>query len=538
MSTRVANQVLKFSFATCLALSFAGPLAAAEEVRPASTPIRFALNGFSVSGNTLLAANEVTEVLQPYTGDNRDFGDIQQALEALEERYRTRGYSSVVVLLPEQKLSSGVVRLVVVEGRITQIQLRNDSAFSDENILAALPSLKIGEVAQAERLSANMLLANENGFKQTSIVLKAGENDGDLVAEVNVTGEKVWRVVANVDNTGTRATGLTRLGVGLQYGNLFNRDHTATLQYQTSPGHWGDIAVFGAGYRLPVYDWGGYFEAFAGKSRANVGNVGDLFTVAGSGEMYGLSYTQILPNIGGVKQRVRAGLDMRHFVNSVVPTGQTSSVVPNYSVSPVSLTYSADFESPGLTTGLWLSYARNSSLFAGDNANAESLAAARTGARYDYDVFRGGINSMVLLPADWRLRLQGSAQFAATPLVPGEQFGLGGAASVRGFDERTLSNDSGVRGSLELYTPELAGLIEAKGASLRFLTFVDGGTLWRNYAQPDEVKKQNISSAGIGLRLVSGNNLSLGIDWGYVLDGTSTYPRGTDRIHAALTLLF
>ena len=42
-------------------------------------------------------------------------------------------------------------------------------------------------------------------------------------------------------------------------------------------------------------------------------------------------------------------------------------------------------------------------------------------------------------------------------LISGEQFGLGGAHSIRGFEERELSADKGIQASLEIYALPLAG---------------------------------------------------------------------------------
>jgi hemolysin activation/secretion protein len=38
--------------------------------------------------------------------------------------------------------------------------------------------------------------------------------------------------------------------------------------------------------------------------------------------------------------------------------------------------------------------------------------------------------------------------------VPGELFGVGGAQSVRGYEERELAGDSGLQASFEFTTPE------------------------------------------------------------------------------------
>src|SRR5262245_295974 len=49
---------------------------------------KFPIASFKVDGNSLLPAAEIDAVLKPYVGASRDFGDVQEALEALESAYR------------------------------------------------------------------------------------------------------------------------------------------------------------------------------------------------------------------------------------------------------------------------------------------------------------------------------------------------------------------------------------------------------------------------------------------------------------------
>ncbi|MEI6704013.1 MAG: POTRA domain-containing protein, partial [Deltaproteobacteria bacterium] len=54
---------------------------------------QFTIKRFKLEGNSILEPAQVTSILDPYTGPQRDFGDIQQAMEQLEHAYRDRGYT-------------------------------------------------------------------------------------------------------------------------------------------------------------------------------------------------------------------------------------------------------------------------------------------------------------------------------------------------------------------------------------------------------------------------------------------------------------
>ncbi len=82
-------RLARLSTGTVLALALATAWAQQEPVPDA--PIRFEISRFDVSGNTLLPAADVTAAVAPFAGKNRDFGDVQRALEALEAVYHARG---------------------------------------------------------------------------------------------------------------------------------------------------------------------------------------------------------------------------------------------------------------------------------------------------------------------------------------------------------------------------------------------------------------------------------------------------------------
>ena len=71
---------------------------------------RFDIDRFEIEGNTLLKPNEIEAVLKPFFGKQREYGDVQRAIEALRQRYRTGDFSVVWVVAPEQNLDRGHAR--------------------------------------------------------------------------------------------------------------------------------------------------------------------------------------------------------------------------------------------------------------------------------------------------------------------------------------------------------------------------------------------------------------------------------------------
>jgi hypothetical protein len=76
------------------------------------------------------------------------------------------------------------------------------------------------------------------------------------------------------DNTINQNTGYSRLTLGFQHANLFDRDHVLTLAYTTSPEYISSVTQFGAFYWLPFYGYNTSLNAYWTKSDINTGTVG------------------------------------------------------------------------------------------------------------------------------------------------------------------------------------------------------------------------------------------------------------------------
>ncbi len=198
--------------------------------------LRFDIARYRVDGNTLLPAEEVDRIVSAYAGKGRDFGDVQRALEALQEAYRVRGYSAVQVYLPEQELARGEVLLKVVEARIAKLDVQGNKFFDEANIRRSLPALAAGSYPNANAVAKNLRLANENPAKQTNVTLRAGAKEGEVDARVDVVDENPSKWFLTLDNTGTPQTGYHRFGVGYRSKSRRKSGSTAwAITFRSTP---------------------------------------------------------------------------------------------------------------------------------------------------------------------------------------------------------------------------------------------------------------------------------------------------------------
>lgn len=511
----------------------AAPAAVADEV------VRFEISRFDVRGNTLLTQAEIDAAVSPYAGKGRDFGDVQRALEALEALYRARGYNVVTVQLPEQELTSGVVRLNVLQTTIGAVAIEGNRFFSSDNIRRSLPGLREGETPNLTQVSANLKLANENPAKKVKLSLGSGRREDQVDARVEVVDERPWSVMANADNSGTASTGKTHAGLVLQHANLWGRDHVASLQYTTTVEQPSQVAVWGVGYHMPLYARNAALDLYASYSDVDSGVVSaGLFdlAVSGRGAVYGARYSKVLAkrSLGRreLEGRLIVGAEVKAFKNSVLFYSQDFG--NDVTVRPLSVGYLGRIALDQGDLNLSATLLRN--VAGGARGSQDDFTAARLGARAGYTALRlAGAWSHALGSNDWQTRVLGNGQYSPDALVPGEQFGAGGATSVRGFDERALAADSGLGLNLELYTPNLCS---RSGWQCRLLAFYDTAYGKRNDALPGELRSTTIAGAGLGLRFAVGGAVSLQVDYGNVVKEGALNGTSKDRLHVRVGLAY
>jgi hemolysin activation/secretion protein len=127
-----------------------------------------------------------------------------------------------------------------------------------------------------------------------------------------------------------------------------------------------------------------------------------------------------------------------------------------------------------------------------------------------------------LLQAQWARRfdeligieviVRGDLQLADQPLLPIEQFSIGGHASVRGYRENQIVRDNGAVASLEVRVPILR---RPDGRPiLQIAPFADIGRAWDDGDRENSAGK-TLGSVGLGLRYFPRPWLKSELYWGY-----------------------
>jgi hemolysin activation/secretion protein len=499
---------------------------------------RISVSALRVEGNTLLPDRVLADLTAGIAGTERSMSELNEVATRVQNAYREAGYGGVVAYIPEQEIPAGNVVIRVVEGKLANVRVTGNVYFDTANVRAGLPNLREGATPGVRAIDRDIQMTNENPAKEVKVTLTAGAKPGEIDAEVGVTEGNPLQFLLGYNNTGQEVTGRDRVSLGVQHSNLFGRDHVGTMQYQTSPEHPDRFRIFSLGYRVPLYSQAMSIDAFFAHSDDRNGTTltpaGPL-TFAGKGTVAGLRANRNLNRIGEYEQRVTLGVDWRDYDNecSVGTFGPAACGTAGVSVraAPVSAAYS------GQKQGSQLAWGFNASLSANvGGSSQETFDAARPGGKRNYVISRASGFVERALAAGFAVNGRVDGQYSPDALISGERFGLGGATTVRGYEERELTGDYGFAARIEALAPAMQAI---GGVRLRPYLFVDYGRVSNHKDLPCRIPTETscrLTGAGIGTRLNIGRNTSATVDIGRAYKDGLTTSSGDVRGHVSINV--
>ncbi|MEW6039522.1 MAG: POTRA domain-containing protein [Pseudomonadota bacterium] len=483
---------------------------------------------YRVEGNSVLDQRVVEKTVYGFLGPGKSIDDVESARQALEKAYHDAGYSAALVDIPEQDVNEGVVILKVSEGKVDRLKVTGSRYFSLGRIKEKVPALAEGQPlnmpAAQEQLSK---LSAENPDRTVTPVMRAGNTPGTVEVELAVDDQLPLHAGLEFNGRNSVATTRPRLIASARYDNLWQLNHSASLQFQISPENTNNVQVWSGTYVMPmdIFDSDArmVFYGIGLESQAGIAAVGAL-NVVGDGEIFGLRWIKPLPRL--TKQLghyATLGWDYKNFGQAIL--SDTDTLMTPVSYSPFMAGYDASLGyEDGSFSQLML---QTHFLFWGDYQQFEDR---RFGATPNYVYLKGDVRHRQMLPEDLSLQVRLAGQVTSVPLIANEQMGAGGMFSVRGYHEVERLGDNGINGSLEFYSPDLGKHLYEGMGLLRFLVFGDLAYLWIKDALPGQPQHFSLASTGAGFNIELWRKLNGTLFWSYPFTRTESVAVGETRV--------
>lgn len=128
---------------------------------------------------------------------------VQAVQRNLQRALVARGYVTTRVLVPEQNIASGVLRLQVVPGRVAGIAHEGERS----GLVATVLPTRSDALLNQRDLDQAIENLRRLPSQRTEIDIRPGDNIGESQLLFKHNSDKRWRLLTSLDNAGAKATG-------------------------------------------------------------------------------------------------------------------------------------------------------------------------------------------------------------------------------------------------------------------------------------------------------------------------------------------
>jgi hemolysin activation/secretion protein len=489
----------------------------------------FPILEFRVEGNSVLSKVDIERAVMPFMGIRKSIKDVEAARQNLEKIYHGHGFQTVLVNIPQQEVSSGIVRLAVVEASVGRLEIKGSRYHSLETIRSTVEQLAPGVTPDFNAVQKQLADVNRSADLHVTPVLRASTTPGKVDVDLDVEDTLPLHGELELNNRYSANTSQLRLVADASYANLFQSGQSASVQYQVAPQNSDNAQVGSFSYVIPTRD-GPVFALYAVHSDSNIAAVGAL-DIIGKGNLFGLRMIEPLTSTSPTfYHNFTFGIDYKDFKQQVQLQGDDAVDTP-VRYAPFLLDYNATWLDSGTaapkdTAPAATSAGRSSTTLdtsvsflvrAIGGTDAAQFAVKRFNADPNYFILRASLSRQQVLPGDWSVVGKIDGQLASGPLISNEQYAAGGVDSVRGYTEAERLGDNGARISLELRTPQLlARRLPQFEQSFVFL-FAEGAWLQTIDPLPGQISDFHLASVGLGFR-TKWRGLSADLDGAHVFN--------------------
>ncbi|MBX9726262.1 MAG: BamA/TamA family outer membrane protein [Rickettsiales bacterium] len=480
-----------------------------DEAPAASKKVKLTLREVRIDGMTVFAPAQVEDIYQPYIGRVITLDTAWLIAGQLTERYRHEGYFLSRAFVPLQTIEGGIIRITVVEGYIGEITL--DDEVANQPVIADwLSRLRNARPLKVDTLESVLLQLNDLPGVSLRAVLEPLKGAKDGAVQLTLLPQPVHDKAQLVfDNFGSRFLGPYELSA--QYSTSLLPLQQTSISYINSVPfdelHYGNVQ-----HRAAIYP-GLTIEAYAGYTNANPGFTLSASEIKSNSLLFGVAFDYTL-----IRQRQenllgRVALESRSTHSNILDTPLTRDEIRTLRAK---LSYQRADAWGGVNL-LDVTLSQGIDAFGASAQGSADLS--RPDAVPDFTKAEFQLSRTQAVVSGVQAVLSAAGQVSSDPLYSAEEFGYGGQAFGRAYDNSEITGDHGLAGSFEL---QYTGLDAWEGVNAVPYGFYDIGTVW-NDGRTQEASTSG-SSAGAGVRFASELGISANFGFAFPLTRAVTSP--------------
>lgn len=446
---------------------------------------RLKLNRVEFSPSIVLRPEELNSAISQYVGKEVKIADLYQMIERINQIYRTKGYITALAVLPPQKIENGILKVLLVEGKVGQTMISGNNTTRADYIRNRV-HFPTGEVLSIIELDRDLQWFNATNDIKLRVKLQAGATPGTTDYYLTAFEPSPDQCVIFSDTAGSDGTGRTRSGISYSNSSISGiRDSISMTTLFSKSSRAGFI-----NYSRPINTRGTKVSLYHSFNELQfVQGAGAGFQINGKSNTIGLSVT--IPQIARTRQKEELIFDFhkQRSVNQVFGTNFVDDDENRISLGKAFYRFA-----PGQI--LYFKPAFTYCEFHGLNTN-------KYANKFTFDgIWQKRVQEKHLL----NLKVNGQ-KTSFNYLPSSDQFYLGGLYSIRGYNENVIGGDSGMSVKLDYICPT------SLSKPTQFFTFYDWGRVYGKSLLTTRV----IHAAGFGINHSFADSSSISLTVGYPL---------------------
>jgi hemolysin activation/secretion protein len=463
---------------------------------PADTKPFFNLKKVSVEGAVSLPPEMLAAAYQPYLGQKVSQADMVAIARNISDLYRQAGFHLSRAVVPPQNLGNGRLRIRVIEGSITDIELLGDDhdRFGIRRLLDPIAAEHPSRLATIER---KLLLANDTpGVRIADTQLQeVGTMTGKFRLIVKL---ETWRIFTTygIDNTGSAASGPWQAYSSTSFNSYFYKGDSLNVSLSTVPDDMKELSFGRIAYDVPIGSDGFRVGAMASHNDVWPGDLRRDIRTRTSYDTFELKGT----SVPYLTQRFSFALTASAAFNEVY---ERDDFGPTYRDHVRSAALTADFKLKDDFGGFnyWtVGFRQGMNIFGASQPTDDLIS--RNIVSDTFSMLNYAYTRYQKITDVWSAKIAVNGQLSSTALLDSQRYFLGSAAFGPGY----YSGDNGIAGSFELRFDQTLANPYVKGYQL--YGFVEAGKVWDFR---DTTSGLSLASVGAGIRFYLPGQLQAGL---------------------------
>ncbi|MGY2339114.1 ShlB/FhaC/HecB family hemolysin secretion/activation protein [Pseudomonas sp. SDO5532_S415] len=415
------------------------PVQPTQPPAPADTRC-FPIQDIELKGADSLSDREKESLLKPYIGQCLGVTHLNELLKVITDHYIEKGLVTSRAYLPQQDLSGGHLKVLVVEGRLEGLKGAPDSQLSERELAMAFPG-QVGDLVNLREIEQLVDQLNRLPSNQARMELAPGQNVGGSEVLVTNSPQKPWRIGLSRNNDGQRSTGEQQWGttfdwdspLGLADQLMLRGGHDAMTDHQ----HTSNNALLY--YNLPWGWWNFSYTYNQSEYRSQIAANGYNFKQTGDSENHQLRAERVIHRNAVSKTSLNVGLSHLR-TNNFIEDSKLKLSSNRISELQYGINHGRRVGSAFVNLDLGL----QQGIGAFDAQGNDHPGAGEPNARYrKYTATATWLQPFKLWGESFSFTSLMTGQRSEDVLFSPQRTSLGGQSSIRGYKDQSLAGDSG-----------------------------------------------------------------------------------------------